>query len=622
MPSRNDKAKGKKVPKKVLEAKESSGTLSPPPENPNTGRRLRARTKKISYAPVIGPLYQTIPEKKIVRPSPPKKVQATKSESTSKVAAATTANIPQKLVASPSIPTKPTPASVHAHVQPTKSAATAQFNKPQLSSSKTLVSQTVPTKQLEKVKPAIDETTKGSDESRSEGGKIIKGIVSSSLKSDAETNIKTDGVVVRNEPLHKDDNNSNVGNTSGGEKGIEKNHTECSTPKVPAILPTPTTDALSNPASIIDPSNHSPTSTPKKPASATEKETNIPMRPSPITESSNQNLFNAQNQVPTIAIKSVTTLSTKHGPTSNPSLPKSTTESLPEPKRQLSSYRTLLTESLANKELGTKKRPKPVLNDTKIRKCDSGNGSGDEDSSSDEDGNDSDSSFELDGTNEKIDDMMLGVRQTRQKNSMDNNTALHDRSILTVVANMFHHHAQLFQHQANALDRMAQYPHDPSKWKLHSTTDDPNVPYSAPFSQMETLMDQIRRERVVDLAKKSVDGLKQVQLYMDTLIGKRMAPGYSRSRRKFAWEIFQKDLMKNIRNSNKYMVIKSRERKKRINSKKGKIKAFHPTRRSEEERINAYMFKRSQEEWKKLTPEKVEEYARRAKGPEGVEHLM
>ena len=373
--------------------------------------------------------------------------------------------------------------------------------------------------------------------------------------------------------------------------------------------PAPTTKDTPRPiipaTMILETSNHH-TSTPKKPEPATTKPASMPTKPAaPMTELS----------------------------TTTPE------PSSPEPKRPISSARTSLTPTFANKQLGIKK--KAVERDLNGNQTPENNdsGKGDEDSAMSEDesekgndsdssfemdGNDSDSSFGLDGTNAKIDDMPMyknindlkETRRTRHDSSLDkenNNNASRERTILTVVANMFRQHAQLFYHQANTLDRMAQYPNDPSKWNVHSMQNDPSDPNSAPFIPMETLNDQVRRERVVDLAKKSVDGLKQVQLYMDTLVGKRMGPGYARSRRKFAWEIFQKDLMENLPYETNFMGdAKSKESKKWKEVKDGK----------EEEMINSYVFKRSQEEWRKLTPARIDEYARRAKGPEGVEHLM
>jgi len=169
-----------------------------------------------------------------------------------------------------------------------------------------------------------------------------------------------------------------------------------------------------------------------------------------------------------------------------------------------------------------------------------------------------------------------------------------DETMLRVVARMFRQQADLFLKQAACLERMSYHLDDPSMWDL----DGSQIP------SREDLEDKIRREAVIDLAKKSYEGMKEVKVCMDSLLQNKRKSQHSK-RRKFAFELFENEIMKKIIKEPEYVSLSRNHDDDDPNTGK----------------LANYVFKRTQLEWKKLKKKDIEAYAKKAASNEGIKHL-
>ena len=190
-------------------------------------------------------------------------------------------------------------------------------------------------------------------------------------------------------------------------------------------------------------------------------------------------------------------------------------------------------------------------------------------------------------------------------------------AILRVIARMFRQHADLFLKQATYLEHMSlqctndfQSSSNLQDWAnnfdqdMYNSTKTPtNNDISSKSSNIrlppsrEDIQEKRRRESVVDLAKKTYEGMKEVKSVVDVLL-KNKSKNNVHKRRKFAYEIFQDDIMT--------LIVKE--------------EGYKSLSWNEEEQAK-YVFNRTQVEWNKLSTKKVKQYSLRAEGDEGIKHL-
>ncbi len=209
-----------------------------------------------------------------------------------------------------------------------------------------------------------------------------------------------------------------------------------------------------------------------------------------------------------------------------------------------------------------------------------------------------------------------------------------DKKILRVIAAMFRQHADLYLQQASYLERMScsfltnsnNHPDLNSTNEIDITTTVSASPDIIP--SREELQDKIRRESVVDLARKSYQGMKEVQSLMDVILVKKKVHGGGR--RRFAFELFEQDILHSIIKEAKYKEISRKQAKLRKNKKNTKSKGSDEKDKNsndcykseyDKDPLAAYIFQRTQEEWKKLNKKTIALYANRAEGEDGIKHI-
>lgn len=224
---------------------------------------------------------------------------------------------------------------------------------------------------------------------------------------------------------------------------------------------------------------------------------------------------------------------------------------------------------------------------------------------------------------------------TNENNSVDNtsNNNNSQEKVLRVIAKMFRQHADLFLKQATYLEQMSIYINkegdengsidDNRKDCInkenvdsehgHGNGNGGGVIYALPeisniIPCREDIKDKIRREAVVDLAKKSFENTKELKSIVDQLMKKNMKYIISTSR-KLPFELFQEDAMEDICKEKEFKELLKKD--DNIEDKNNGIN----------DEAASYMYRRTQEEWKKLNKKKVLQYAKRADGDEGVRHI-
>jgi len=109
---------------------------------------------------------------------------------------------------------------------------------------------------------------------------------------------------------------------------------------------------------------------------------------------------------------------------------------------------------------------------------------------------------------------------TNDDNNHDDDSKRHGQAILLYVAQSFRQHAKLYCQQADQLERIACHINEPSKW---TTTSDPSSDgqkeregTTVPQLSLESLEERMKREMVVDLAKKTYESTMEMQKYFDS----------------------------------------------------------------------------------------------------------
>ena len=220
--------------------------------------------------------------------------------------------------------------------------------------------------------------------------------------------------------------------------------------------------------------------------------------------------------------------------------------------------------------------------------------------------------------NDKTDASTEGNNDITNGNNNNNNNS--QGKILRVVARMFREHADLFLKQASHLEQLSISPH-----LINHQQYDQNHPYNddvgGEIPCRENFLDKIRRESVIDLAKKTYENMRYTKAIVDGLIKSKHTSNRS-DRRKFAFEIFEEDIFSQIVKEEEFKKL-TREHLKQQAGGQSKNKGNTSSSSSIHDVVgaNEYVFKRTQEEWQKLSKKKLREYAMRASGPEGMKHI-
>jgi len=221
-----------------------------------------------------------------------------------------------------------------------------------------------------------------------------------------------------------------------------------------------------------------------------------------------------------------------------------------------------------------------------------------------------------------------------------------ENKILRIIAKMFRQHADLYYKQASYLEKRALFNNSVDTTNaahgrrpcnnnnIHMNGNNPPSPimWDDTIPSREELQDKIRRDSVVDLAKLSYEGMKGVQNVVDAVLIKKKVQGGSTAgdkrgesnRRRFAFELFEQDILQSIGKEAKFKeLMKSQNELKK--EKKQKKPNRSRSSKSIDEEVNdpvaAYIFQRTQEEWKKLNKRKIVMYAKKAEGKDGIKHI-
>ena len=198
---------------------------------------------------------------------------------------------------------------------------------------------------------------------------------------------------------------------------------------------------------------------------------------------------------------------------------------------------------------------------------------------------------------------------------------------LKVIARMFRQHADLFLKQATYLEAMSLQIKQKSKKAddneisglLNKMSDDYYFNDKKLPPCRESLQDKIRRETVVDLAKKSYEGMREVKKIVDVLMIHKTDHQIN-NRRKHAFEFFAEEILTKIAREDK-MKKMINEAKEKNDTSAGKDNYGVQFTAFDNNEINEYIFRRTQEEWLKLTKPKIKKFAALAASDQGVKHI-
>lgn len=129
----------------------------------------------------------------------------------------------------------------------------------------------------------------------------------------------------------------------------------------------------------------------------------------------------------------------------------------------------------------------------------------------------------------------------RQSSSSASSKLHHEQYLLQHVAKMFRQHAMLYLKQATYLEDMSCYPNNPSKWGIRIR------------SSMEDLDDKIKREKTVDLVKKSYESMIKMQRRIDSMLDQDNVF-------ENPWMAFKEDVGRKISREPECIRLKTRQR--------------------------------------------------------------